>query len=261
MTLLILVPAGILILTSREVAGKALDSLSHKIIEANARETVRMLDKFFEPPAQSLQLLSDWARLRPFGIDPGDTHALNEIFVPIMQRFPQISSLNMGDSEGHGYMVMMVEGGWKNRISRTATWKTRTLWESWQDFTLRPRQWWQEDDYDPRDQPWFRSAVGSDGVHWTEPYQFRTTGELGITASIRVQHKEDRTQIIAFDMLLEDLSDFTRGLTLEQAEEKIRTRLSGVYSGLNPPVGSTSTFFDLSLGKLRSIRVFVMGEV
>jgi len=51
------------------------------------------------------------------------------------------------------------------------------------------------------------------------------------------------------------------GLTLEKAEEKIRSRLSGVYSGLNPLVGSTSTFFDLSLGKLRSIRVFVMGEV
>jgi len=51
------------------------------------------------------------------------------------------------------------------------------------------------------------------------------------------------------------------GLTLDQAEEKIKSRLSGVYSGLNPGVGTPSTFFDLSLGKLRSIRVFVMGEV
>ncbi|MCZ6785665.1 MAG: hypothetical protein O7E54_00730 [Planctomycetota bacterium] len=213
LTLLILVPAGILILTSRDVAGKALDALSHKIIEANARETVRKLNEFFEPPAQSLQMLADWARLRPFGIDPGDTHALNEIFVPIMKRFPQISSINMGDSEGNGYMVMIVEGGWRNRIARASTW-SKTLWESWEDFTLRPRQWWQEDDYDPRGQPWFLSAVGGDGVFWTEPYQFRTTRELGITASVRVRHKDGRVQIIAFDMLLEDLSNFTRSLAV-----------------------------------------------
>ncbi|TFB12826.1 hypothetical protein E3V33_04220 [Candidatus Marinimicrobia bacterium MT.SAG.4] len=51
------------------------------------------------------------------------------------------------------------------------------------------------------------------------------------------------------------------GLTLERAEEKIKSRLSGVYSGLGPISGSQSTFFDLSMGKLRSIRIFIMGEV
>ena len=51
------------------------------------------------------------------------------------------------------------------------------------------------------------------------------------------------------------------GLTLEKAEEKIKNRLSGVYSGLIPFSGSQTTFFDLSLGKLRSIRIFIMGEV
>ncbi|TFB09815.1 hypothetical protein E3V36_05730 [Candidatus Marinimicrobia bacterium MT.SAG.2] len=51
------------------------------------------------------------------------------------------------------------------------------------------------------------------------------------------------------------------GLTLERAEEKIKSRLSGVYSGLDPLSGSQSTFFDLSMGKLRSIRIFIMGEV
>ncbi|TFB11296.1 hypothetical protein E3V55_03980 [Candidatus Marinimicrobia bacterium MT.SAG.3] len=51
------------------------------------------------------------------------------------------------------------------------------------------------------------------------------------------------------------------GLTLERAEEKIKNRLSGVYSGLDPFSGSQSTFFDLSMGKLRSIRIFIMGEV
>jgi len=51
------------------------------------------------------------------------------------------------------------------------------------------------------------------------------------------------------------------GLTLEQAQQKIKSRLSGVYSGILPLSGTPSTFFDLSLGGLRSIRVFIMGEV
>jgi len=51
------------------------------------------------------------------------------------------------------------------------------------------------------------------------------------------------------------------GLTLQRAEEKMRRRLSRAYSGINPKTGSPSIFLDVSLGRLRSIRVFIVGEV
>jgi len=51
------------------------------------------------------------------------------------------------------------------------------------------------------------------------------------------------------------------GLTMQRAEDKILKRLSGAYSGISPKSGSPSIFMDVSLGRLRSIRVFIVGEV
>jgi len=51
------------------------------------------------------------------------------------------------------------------------------------------------------------------------------------------------------------------GLTLEKLEDKITTQLSKVYSGIRKKKGKSSTFVDVSLGKLRSIKVFILGEV
>ena len=51
------------------------------------------------------------------------------------------------------------------------------------------------------------------------------------------------------------------GLTMQRAEDKILRRLAGVYSSIRPKSGSPSIFMDVSLGRLRSIRVFIVGEV
>lgn len=50
------------------------------------------------------------------------------------------------------------------------------------------------------------------------------------------------------------------GLTLEQLEDALYNRLSGVYSGISRGPEAT-TFFSVSLGELRLNRVYVVGEV
>lgn len=50
------------------------------------------------------------------------------------------------------------------------------------------------------------------------------------------------------------------GLTLENLEEVLFNRLSEVYSGIDRGPDAT-TFFDVSLGKLRTNQIFVIGEV
>ncbi|HZE19699.1 MAG TPA: SLBB domain-containing protein, partial [Candidatus Angelobacter sp.] len=49
------------------------------------------------------------------------------------------------------------------------------------------------------------------------------------------------------------------GLTLEQAKRLISDRLSTVYSGIR--ARRPSTFVDVTLGKLRTIQVFILGDV
>lgn len=51
------------------------------------------------------------------------------------------------------------------------------------------------------------------------------------------------------------------GLTIEEARARIRAALSRVYSGLRPAGQRSTTFVSLSLGKLRTIQVFLLGQV
>lgn len=51
------------------------------------------------------------------------------------------------------------------------------------------------------------------------------------------------------------------GLTMKQLEDKLTKNLARIYSGLNPSEGSPTTYLDVSLGKLRSVQVFLVGKV
>jgi len=51
------------------------------------------------------------------------------------------------------------------------------------------------------------------------------------------------------------------GLMIEQFREKLVRRMSEVYSGLNNGRPGANTFLDVSLGKVRTIQVFILGLV
>lgn len=51
------------------------------------------------------------------------------------------------------------------------------------------------------------------------------------------------------------------GLTLEKLEKKIKKTLSKVYESISPKHGSPSTYLDVTLGKLKPINVFFLGEM
>ena len=51
------------------------------------------------------------------------------------------------------------------------------------------------------------------------------------------------------------------GLTVEEADKRLRSRLGEIYSGLNPPnEQNKDTYMQVSLGQVRSIKVTVIGE-
>lgn len=51
------------------------------------------------------------------------------------------------------------------------------------------------------------------------------------------------------------------GLNLAQLKETLTRRLAGIYSGIDPTGDGGNTFIELSLGRLRSIQVYILGEV
>jgi len=51
------------------------------------------------------------------------------------------------------------------------------------------------------------------------------------------------------------------GQTIQQFKERLLRRMTSAYSGLKNGAPGANTFLDLSLGKLRTIQIFVLGEV
>jgi protein involved in polysaccharide export with SLBB domain len=51
------------------------------------------------------------------------------------------------------------------------------------------------------------------------------------------------------------------GMTLEKAYQVLVKRMTRIYSGLKEGAPSANTYLDISIGKLRSIQVYVLGEV
>ena len=50
------------------------------------------------------------------------------------------------------------------------------------------------------------------------------------------------------------------GYTIQQFRERLLKRMSEIYSGLNAQKNGPTAFLDVSIGKLRTIQVFVLGE-
>jgi protein involved in polysaccharide export with SLBB domain len=51
------------------------------------------------------------------------------------------------------------------------------------------------------------------------------------------------------------------GMTLEKAYQVLVKRMTRIYSGLKEGASSANTYLDISIGRLRSIQVYVLGEV
>ncbi len=124
-------------------------------------------------------------------------------------------------------MLLRLDGGWRIRLTDASQRPGAATLISWDDdpasdgphADLENAQIVEQTvDYDARQRPWYTGAVDlynrtdakSVGpVYWTEPYEFFTTKEPGITASVAFRDQDGRLLVAAFDVLLSDISRFT----------------------------------------------------
>lgn len=177
------------------------------------------LDAAFKPAAQVLEMAGNWLATAP--PDTDDPAAFNRLFTPVLSALPKATSVVAGDSTGRGWMLMQLpDGGWRNRLTDLQRWDDRHHFFE-RDAIGNSREYWQSLDYDPRRRNWYTAAGGGNGVRWTAPYTFFTTGDPGITAAMRLQLADGRDLVIGIDLMLRDLSQTTmtadigeRGLAL-----------------------------------------------
>ncbi|MDZ4164141.1 MAG: PAS domain-containing protein [Smithellaceae bacterium] len=131
---------------------------------------------------------------------------INALFMPRMKVYPFITSINYGDSLGNGYLILRTGDEWKNRLKRAAE-KDQVIWLTLNVNGKILAQERRKDDYDPRKRPWYRNAIREQGIAWSAPYLFRTTGDAGITASLRINGGAKRAGVIGVDIMLRDISE------------------------------------------------------
>lgn len=142
--------------------------------------------------------------LRNGTIDFGSPESVNPLLMPVLRLYHPLTSVNQGDINGNGYMILQEDNRWKNRVKRAnmpGSVQWRTMAESGRELDREELP----DDYDPRLRPWFVSAMKQTGISWSSPYVLRTTKDLGVTASKKIS---STGQVVGVDVKLKDLSTF-----------------------------------------------------
>ena len=216
--LVILLLSGGILATTILGARHVVQTLSRSLLDQRLDEMEVRLKGFFEPAAKVIRMAKSWGDSGRLDIDQPDE--LRLALEPVMRQYPHITSLMVADERGHEFMLLRIGERWIHRQTRADEWGKRSRILEWSEDQPQPVASWKELAYDPRKRPWFRQAVAKQGeLNWTEPYTFFTTKDPGITASIAFDAGEGRVGVIGFDVLLNDISDFTRRLFVSENGE------------------------------------------
>ena len=177
------------------------------------------MDNYFNPIKEDLIVTIESHENRTFY--PNDFQDFNQEFEAIIANKKHISSILLATTDGDEYMLMDADTCWVTRSTFQASIDSMPVQVFWSkengDLELGQREYPKK--YDPRERPWFINAQnnGLKELNWTDPYEFFTTKEPGITISTAWKNKdEDRTMITAFDVLLSNISDFTTSMEISE---------------------------------------------
>jgi hypothetical protein len=220
---------AILVLFSVQSWNIRQEVIASKVLEAT--EAVR--DKFLElstPIYRDLSVIAKWGESG--SLDTSDTRLLNDKFIPMLESQTIVSSLIIADTDGNEYFLLRENQSWLTRSAKSYRPGMEVILNRWNTGgdlleTLKEKR-----TFDPRSRNWFAGALqlpDSGSIFWTEPYLFKTTSKLGITASVRWQAKSAARLIAvaAMDISLDDLYRFLAGLHVTPGSRVLLIREDG----------------------------------
>ena len=213
---------AVLVITVASAAGATLyfslaKPLERAVAAVRQHDTTRLDTRVKEMGTAIERLLPTvvaWSRSDLVSVDAPAT--FNRLMMPVIESRPLISSVHLATDAGAELLLLRTPTGWKNRLTHMATQGTRQHWLEWRDAKTQIGDECKEADYDPRKRPGVSGALGgAEGkVHLTAPYLFQSTQEPGITAAMHYPDTlSGQKRVVAFDLLLTDLSRFTSELS------------------------------------------------
>lgn len=220
--LVVILLLGIVVTASAVIAIRmAAEDMARSLTQQSIRQSTAELELYFASIDRLLRTIQAWAREGLIGVD--DVAAVRAIIQPVLASEPQVSSFLIGDSRGNELMVLQTQDGWRVRQTDPTALPGQVRWLSWTGSPqTAPSISIESRSYDPRERPWYQNAIAGEGsapansIRWTGPYTLLTTQDPGITASVAETAANRATTVVALDVLLLDISRFTRGLPLSE---------------------------------------------
>ncbi|MCO6500878.1 MAG: SpoIIE family protein phosphatase [Vicingus serpentipes] len=211
--------------------------IAQSLIEKSIQNVTISLNGFFNPIKNTLLTTKDQAIVNFF--DEKSNTSMNNYFVPMIKRHPQLSYMGIGNSNGYEIDVIPNNGVLNNRCVFINN-NPKEVWTSWKKDTISnawvlTKTWEDTIKNDPRNRPWYTGAIKSNKnqINWTTPYIYNTTFEPGITASVKyLKPNDDKTYILAFDLTLKDITSFTQNISMSKNGKAFVLSRSGKYIGL-----------------------------
>ncbi|MGE3912367.1 MAG: adenylate/guanylate cyclase domain-containing protein [Chloroflexota bacterium] len=216
-TTLLTLLVGLLVLTGLSIAAVAQVGVSRIVDEMESRSfTVGALaigtqvDAFFAPTLPLLQETVEQVQRNRLRVD--DVEELSENLVARLRRPPSVGWLSFTDQETGRFI-----GAWRRDDGVVILNRSRPDVNNGLPFEVevtpdgRRIPFYRElpSGYDPRERPWYKEAVASPGVIWTEPFEFNE-GAFGVTAALALRDPvtNDVVGVFTADFFLDDISTF-----------------------------------------------------
>lgn len=216
--LLLLGIIGIFIFILYDLNG-TVDKLCKDMVQKSLLQTDLELDNFFVPVEEDILITAQEHRVMEF--DNDDYLKINAEFRPLLKNKKQLSSIMIATTEGDEFLLLELDTAWMIRTTNKGCADSLPFERYWHDGVFGEPHYTRFKDtiYDPRTRPWFKSAMEHPemDISWTDPYTFFTTRDAGVTISTRWRDTvNNRDMVVAFDVLLNDISSFTTQMNISQ---------------------------------------------
>jgi signal transduction histidine kinase len=184
--------------------------VASRILDQATSRLDKELTRFFSPLVVSSKIMIHPSKRK--NVHNLEIEQLNEAFVPIIQEFPQIVSINVLTARGDYFLLARTrkEGaGWQNLIARASDLEQKRAKLIKRDEAFNQiGESWQTLSQNPRDAIWYSKAknLSPNQVYWTEPYLLPVFNEPGISLSIPMLNEKGANTVITFNVLLSDIS-------------------------------------------------------
>ncbi len=223
--------AGLMIYHANAIKEK----VARSVIADTMALVKRQFGQFVGPIESYLELGARWGAEGVW--NEMDDKTLTKLLLPMLQLHPQIASVHMANSNGGEFFLQRFGKRWRSRWVPDGRGPRTALWKLWENSSEPLDSWWETTSYDPRLRPWFVKAItkGPGVLSWTFPYRLPHSGKIGVTAAISWESPKDPkvAQVMAFDLLEDNLIRYLRGLKVGENRRIILVRRDGTVITTN----------------------------